>query len=146
MKLVLWEIILFNVGPVYVITVYKNLNVKQHCNFLRHPFTPNLQITFNPKLKEHWRWHFERISPPTMCHMLSHVRCHVYCVRCQASGVICNFFFDKVVEPDGGGSVINRAYRVLFFFVLYFLLTFEFQEYMIMFRSSKIKYKQQFPR
>ena len=40
------------------------------------------------------------------------VTCHVSCVRCQVSGVTCPFFMEKVVEPVGGGSVINGAYPV----------------------------------
>ena len=55
-------------------------------------------------------------SPPTRCPM-SCVTCHMSGVRCQVSGVRCQvsqhmyiyFFFDKVVELIGFGSVINGA-------------------------------------
>ena len=55
------------------------------------------------------------LPPPVMGHM-SHVTCHVSCVRCQVSHVTCHvsqyYFFcvlDKVVKLVGGGSVINGA-------------------------------------
>ena len=53
---------------------------------------------------------------------MSGVTCQMSHVRCQVSGVTCQiniymyicfvFFWDKVVELVGGGSVINRAYPV----------------------------------
>ena len=40
--------------------------------------------------------------------------CHMSGVTCQVSGVTCHFFFlfffDKLVDLVGGGSVINGAY------------------------------------
>ena len=54
-----------------------------------HPFPPNLQNIKNPKLLELESWNFEKMLPPTMCHM-SHVTCHVSHVRCQVSGVRCH--------------------------------------------------------
>ena len=58
---------------------------------------------------------------------MSGVRCQVSGVRCQVSGVRCqviflDFFFYKLLELVGGGSVINGAYPVYFLYVL--LLTF----------------------
>ena len=44
------------------------------------------------------------------CH-LSGILCQVFCVRCHMSYI---YFFYKVVELVGGGSVINGAYPVQF--------------------------------
>ena len=55
---------------------------------------------------------FRECSPPTMCHM-SGVTRHMSGVMCQVFRVIfliLIFFFDKVLELVGGGSVINGAY------------------------------------
>ena len=38
---------------------------------------------------------------------------------CQVSGVIYICFCDKLVELDGGGSVINKAYLVYFLIELF---------------------------
>ena len=54
--------------------------------------------------------------PPTMCHMLL-VTCHVSHVRFHVSGFMCNFFFYKLAKLVGGGSVINKACPVYFFFI-----------------------------
>ena len=48
---------------------------------------------------------------------VSGVRCQVSSVKCQVAGVTCIYFSflifsDQMVGPDGGGSVINRAYPV----------------------------------
>ena len=53
-------------------------------------------------------------TPPNV----SHVKCHVSRVTCHVSHVTCHMlfffvlFFDKMVKPIGGGSVINGAYLV----------------------------------
>ena len=59
-------------------------------------------------------------------HHVSHVTCRMSCVTCDVSRVTCHvsgvgchvspFFFSfyKVVERIGGGSVISRAYPILF--------------------------------
>ena len=46
-----------------------------------------------------------------MC-QVSHVRYHMSGVTCQVSHVTYFYFFYKVVELVGGGSVINGAYPV----------------------------------
>ena len=54
---------------------------------------------------------------------VSHVTCHMSHVKFNMSCVTCHFFLhlfflnlflDKVLEIDGGGSVINGAYPVYF--------------------------------
>ena len=52
-----------------------------------------------------------------MCHV-SFVTCHVSRVTCHLSHVTCQIFFNKVVKLVSGGSVINGAYPVYFFYLL----------------------------
>ena len=78
-----------------------------------------------------------------MCHM-SRVRCHMSlyylsktvrardlkfshnmsCVICHVLSVVCKrYFFYKVAELVGWGSVINRAYPCYFFYIFFLLKT-----------------------
>ena len=80
-----------------------------------HPFIPDLQITERARELKFW----ENVHPPPCvpCHV-SHVTCHMSGITCYMSCVMCpmsHFFFTKF-ELIGGGSVINRAYPVYFFF------------------------------
>ena len=66
---------------------------------------------------------------PTMCHM-SHVKCHM-------SGVTCNLFLiRKKLGQSAGGSVINGAYPVNFFF--YFIFLFFFIKICLDYYSQKL--------
>ena len=72
---------------------------------------------------------FRESSSLTMCHM-SHVTCHMSRVRCHVSGIMCQvscvrchmsiFFPDKVVELVSLGSVINGAYLVQFYKLVWY--------------------------
>ena len=52
---------------------------------------------------------------------MSGVRCQLIGVKCHMSGVACHVFFShKVVKLVGGGSVINGAYPVYFYYAMTF--------------------------
>ena len=88
-----------------------------------HSFIKTLILCENilttPLLKNYESWEPEILrecSSPPICHMshvichTSHVTCHMSHVTCHMSCVTCHLiFFDKVVEPSGGRSVINWA-------------------------------------
>ena len=50
----------------------------------------------------------EKRFPSPTC-LVSHVMCHVSCIRCPVLRVTCNKVLDKVVKLVGGGYVINQA-------------------------------------
>ena len=85
-----------------------------------------LQNTVSPKPQELRGWTFKRMFTP---HTVSHVTCqmspvilHVSYVTCHMSCVMLFFyFFYKVVELVGWGSVINRATPSSFFHILSYL-------------------------